>query len=262
MRKKIILLIGLASLSCVFASTNTDLAKATQNPISDLISLPFQNNMNFGFGPDDKLQNVLNVQPVIPVSLNDDWTVITRSILPLVSQPSLTAGGSRKNGLGDLTFTAFLSPKNSQPFIWGAGPVFLIPTATSNELGKKKWGIGPSVVILKMTGPWVLGGLLSNVWSVAGDKDRKNVNLMTFQPFINYNLAKGWYLSSSPIVTADWQAAGRNQWTVPIGGGGGKVFRMGKLPLNAQIQAFYNVTKPKNGAKWTLRLQLQFLFPK
>ena len=249
-------------LTSTTSASTQDLAKATQNPVSDLISLPFQNNMNFGFGPNDKLQNVLNIQPVIPITLNNNWNLITRTILPVISQPALTAAGDRKNGLGDLTFTAFLSPKNSGSFIWGSGPVFLFPTATPDELGSKKWGIGPSFVGLIMQGDWVYGALISNIWSYAGDNSRPDVNVMTLQPFINYNLPKGWYLTTSPIVTANWEASSSNEWTVPIGGGVGKIFRIGKQPLNAQIQAYDNVVTPKFGAGWTLRLQLQFLFPK
>jgi len=156
------------------AESNTqDLAKATQNPIADLISLPFQNNTNFGIGPDDETQNILNIQPVWPVSLNEKWNLITRTILPVISQPSvLTGGEGRVNGLGDTTFTGFFAPKDPGDVTWGVGPVFLIPTATDDALGSDKWGAGVSLVVLVLPGKWVIGSLLSNVWSFAGSGDQ------------------------------------------------------------------------------------------
>ena len=243
-------------------SSESDLAKQTQNPVANLISLPFQNNTNFDMGPDDnKTQNILNIQPVWPFSLNEDWNLITRTIVPVVSQPGFVPGQDRENGLGDTTFTAFFSPAKSAGLIWGAGPVFLLPTASDDRLGSDKWGAGPSVVLLTIRGSWVAGSLFSNVWSFSGSGD-EDVNLFTWQYFINYNFPGGWYLSSSPIITANWEADSGNEWTVPFGGGFGKVFRVGKLPLNASVQAFYNMEKPDYGADWTLRLQIQFLFPK
>jgi len=239
-----------------------ELAKAAQNPVADLISLPLQNNTNFDFGPEEKTQNILNIQPVWPFALTEDWNLITRSILPVISQPGLFPGDDRKNGLGDLTFTAFLSPTEPGKWIWGAGPVLLLPTATDDKLGTEKWGAGPSAVALTSDGPWLYGALVSQIWSFAGDDDRDDVNQLLVQPFVNYNLANGWYLVSSPILTANWEADNSNTWTVPLGGGFGKIFRVGSQPVNAQIQAFYNVEAPDNGADWQLRFQWQFLFPK
>ena len=245
---------------------NTDLAKAAQNPVADMISLPIQNNTNFGIEPGDSVQNILNVQPVWPISLNEKWNLITRTIFPLMWQPVWSNGPWGEDsdltfGLGDITFTAFFSPKESGRMIWGAGPVLLIPTATDDVLGSDKWGAGPSFVILTMNGNWVVGSLFSNVWSLAGSGDR-DVNLFTWQYFINYNMADGWYLTSAPIITANWEAPSGEEWTVPFGGGVGKIFRIGKQPMNATAQAYYNVEKPTNGPDWQLRLQLQFLFPK
>ncbi len=238
-----------------------ELAKAAQNPIANMISLPFQNNTNFNFGPEEKTQNVFNIQPVLPFTLNEEWNLITRTIIPIVSQPKTAPGTDREFGIGDTTFTAFLSPKNSGKWTWGVGPALLIPTNTDDYLGADKWGAGPSFVALTMPGNWVIGSLFSNIWSFAGSGD-SDVNIFTWQYFVNYNLADGWYLTSSPVITANWEADSDDTWTVPFGGGFGKIFRIGKQPLNAQAQAFYNVEKPDNGADWTLRLQLQFLFPK
>jgi len=243
------------------AADDTELAKKTQNPVSDLISLPFQNNTDFDWGPEEGTRNTLNIQPVWPFAVSEDWNVITRTIVPVVSQPELFPGQGRETGLGDSTFTAFLSPSAASDITWGAGPVVLLPTSTDDRLGAGTWGLGGSVVILTMPGKWVVGSLLSQVWDVGGDADEQ-VSLFTWQYFINYNLSNGWYLSSAPIMTANWEASGSDKWTVPVGGGGGKIIRIGKLPINASAQAFYNVAKPDNVGDWSLRLQLQFLFPK
>ena len=238
------------------------LAKAAQNPVADLISLPLQNNTNFGVGPGDDVQNVLNIQPVMPVELSENWNLITRTIAPVIYQPELVPGYGSEFGLGDINTTLFLSPAKPGKILWGLGPVLSFPTATDKVLGTDKWSAGPSAVALTIRGPWVVGALASNLWSYAGDDDRENVNQFLFQYFINYNLPKGWYISSAPIITANWKADSGDKWTVPFGGGVGKIFRIGKQPMNAQVQAFYNVEKPDNGPDWTLRLQLQFLFPK
>jgi len=238
------------------SNSNTDLAKKAQNPVADLISLPLQNNTNFNLGPGNDTQNVLKIQPVIPVKLNEQWNLITRTILPVIYQPALTPTGSSDFGLGDTSVTAFFSPRDSKP-IWGAGPVALIPTSTGSTLGDGEWGLGASGIVLAMSGPWVVGALVSNVWSFEG-----SVNSFALQPILNYNLADGWYLTSVPLVTANWEATSGNRWTVPLGGGVGKIFKIGKQPMNAQIQAFYNVEHPAGGPEWQLRLQLQFLFPK
>lgn len=249
------------SHSYVYAQSDAELAQAAQNPIANMISLPLQNNINTGIGPDDETQNILNLQPVWPATLNDDWIVITRTIIPIISQPDVLTNKGRVNGLGDTTFSAYLSPANTGSLIWGVGPIFLLPTATDDTLGADKWGTGASVVLLSMPGNWVLGSLISNVWSVGGS-GTQDVNLFTWQYFINYNLPDSWYLTSAPIVTANWEADSGNRWTIPIGGGMGKIFRIGKQPVNAQVSAYKNIETPEFGADWQIRLQLQFLFPK
>jgi len=259
----IAMLLVLAAANSAFGQEKSaaELAKATQNPLASMISLPFQNNTNFGIGPDDDTSNILNIQPVWPFSLNEDWNFITRTIIPLVSQPGVGPGQSRTNGLGDITFTAWVSPKESGKWIWGAGGAVVMPTATDDALGTDRWSAGPSVVVLTMPGKWVIGSLFSNVWSFAGSGDT-DVNFFTWQYFVNYNMDNGWYLTSAPIITANWEANSDNTWTVPIGGGVGKIFKIGKQPVNGQISAYDNVVTPDNGADWQLRLQLQFLFPK
>lgn len=237
------------------------LAKAAQNPVANLISIPFQNNFNFGVGPDRVTQYVMNFQPVIPITLNDDWNLITRWITPVINQPSVAPGQASGFGIGDINPSLFLSPANSGKLIWGIGPTVTLPTATEPILGGGKWDAGPTVVALTILGPWVYGVLVNNQWSFAG-WGNNNFNGMVLQEFVNYNLDKGWYLTSSPVNTANWEANGRNMWTVPIGGGVGRLFRLGKLPINAQLAAYCNVHTPVNGPDWQLRFQVQILLPK
>ena len=221
-------------------SQTEKLAKETQNPVANLISVPFQNNFNFGIGPNDATQWVLNVQPVIPITLNKDWNLITRTIIPIINQPSPAAGIPSAFGLGDINPSLFLSPANSGKLIWGVGPTMTFPTATDSLLGNGKWSAGPGLVLLTMPGHWVIGALANNQWSFAG-WGKNNVNSMLIQPFLNYNFSHGWYLTSSPIITANWLAASDDRWTVPIGGGIGKLFKLGKLPVNTQLAAYSNV---------------------
>ncbi len=240
------------------------LVKQVQNPVSSLISLPFQNNTNFGIGSNDRTQNVVNVQPVIPVSVSRDWNIINRIIAPVVYQPDVGQPDGGTFGLGDINYTAFLAPGQPGKIIWGVGPQLVFPTATDDALGTDKWAIGPSVVLLTTPSPWVIGVLVSNIWSFAGDSDRADVNQMLIQYFINYNLPNGWYISSAPIITANWEAPSGEEWLVPFGGGVGKIFAIGRQPLNGSVAAFWNAIHPDTllYPDWTLRLALQFLFPK
>jgi hypothetical protein len=243
-----------------------DLARKAQNPIADMISLPFQNNTNFKFGPLEKTQNVLNVQPVIPVNLNADWNLITRTIFPLVSQPATAPGQDRESGLGDIQFSAFFSPAKptARGATWGVGAIAQLDSAGDERLGQGVWGLGPTAVALKFDGPWVYGGLINNVWSVSEDAGRQEVNQFLFQPFVNYNFPQyhGRYLTFAPIVTANWEADSANRWTIPLGLGIGQIFKVGKQPVNGQVSAYYNVEKPEFGADWQLRIQIQLLYPK
>lgn len=243
-------------------AATTELARQSQNPVADLISLPLQNNTSFGVGPGNDVANVLNFQPVLPIRLNDDWNVINRVILPTIYAPEFVPGTGDEFGLGDVQYTAFLSPRDTGEFVWGVGPVFRFPTATDTRLGAGKWSVGPSIVGVYMKDRWVTGALAQHLFSYAGDSDRREVSELLLQPFVNYNLDDGWYLVSAPIVTANWMAPSGQRWTVPIGGGFGRVFRIGKQPVNASLQGYYNLEAPDAAGDWTLRFQLTFLFPK
>ena len=241
----------------------TDLAKAAQNPIADLISLPFQWNSYFETGPKGKTQNTLLIQPVMPFSLNDDWNFIARPIIPLVEMPPLTDSQHRNYGLGNIQFQGFFSPKEKfGDWIMGFGPYLEFPTNSGPDgrFGADNWSAGPAFVALQMKGPWVYGGLLTHLWSYYGNDPE--VNTTSFQPFINYNMEDGWYLSTSPVINYNWAADSSQAWTVPIGGGIGKVFKIGKQPVNASIKAYHNLQSPRNGSDWQLQFQIQFLFPK
>jgi len=244
--------------------TAEELAKLAQNPVGNLISLPFQNITNHTSSPEKGTQNILNIQPVVPISINSEWNIITRTILPVIWNPSLGPDIPGKDGIGDTVFTAFLSPANPGHWIWGAGPVVQLPTNSNAQLGNKNWGFGPSFVVLHLDhgDPWVYGVLVNNIWSVSGNKRGGSYNNGLIQPFVNYNFSDGLYLTSAPIATVDWDAQSGQKWVVPIGGGVGKIFHLGRLPVNTQLSAYYNVVRPDFGANWQIRAQLQLMFPK
>ncbi len=237
-----------------------ELQRAAQNPVADLISVPFQYNTSFETGPLDRTQNILNIQPVIPFHLNDDWNFITRTVIPLIDQPPFSDSVGRTSGLGNIQFSSFVSPREMGKWLWGAGPVFEFPTNSDDRLGTDNWSAGPSFVALKIEGPWVFGGLINQLWSYTSEDPE--INKMLIQPFLNYNLDEGWYLTSSPMFTADWTADSNNRWTIPVGGGIGRLVRIGKLPVNFSVQAYYNVETPDSGADWSARFQITFLLPK
>ncbi len=253
------------------AADEDKLRKAAQNPVADLISLPFKNTTIFGIGPNDETANVFNIQPVIPFKLTQDWNLITRTLVPLLYFPDLVSGlpelpagitGGDTFGLGDINIALFFSPAKPGFAIWGVGPSLTFPTATDELLGTRKWSAGPSGVVLFMSKPWVFGALVRQLVSFAGNDDRKDVSQLLIEPFVNYNLRGGWYLVSSPGITANWEAASGQKWNVPIGGGFGRLMKVSKRPINPSIQAFYYVEHPPNGPDWALEIQLQFLFPK
>jgi len=234
-----------------------ELAQQAANPIADLMSIPFQNNTDFGLGQYSRSRNVLNVQPVVPLA---QGKLITRTIFPFVWLPDITAeSGSFSSGLGDVLFTAFYVP-SSGSLTLGIGPVLELPTGGASR-GTQKWSVGPSGVALVQRGPWTLGVLANNVWSIAGDADRSAVSKGVLQYFIVYQLGNGWYVNSAPIIAVNWKAASGQRWVVPFGAGGGKLLFLGKLPVNLQSQVYYNAVKPDIGPDWQLRFQLQVLLP-
>jgi hypothetical protein len=245
----------------VQAQDDQELAKESQNPVGNIISVPFENNTNFGVGPEDAVENVLNLKPVYPVNLGR-LNLINRFILPVIWQGERVKGEGSEFGLGDFTYQAFLSPAKPGAVIWGAGPAIIVPTHTNSRLGLDKWSAGPAIVVLAKPGPWLVGGLLQHFWSFAGDDDDPDVDLTSFQYFINYNFESGWYLTTAPTITANWEADNNDTWTIPVGGGVGRLVRFGKLPVDFKAVAYWNAEKPDGAADWTLQLQAKFLFPK
>ena len=243
--------------------SSEELAKIAQNPVGNLISVPFQNNLNLNTGPYQKNQDILNIQPVIPIDVNADWNIITRTILPVISMPPLSPYQGRTTGIGDLQITAFLSPAQPGAWIWGVGAITQQPTHSDPLLGNNNSGYGPSFVVLHLEkgSPWVYGFLANNVWS-SNNSTSPSYNNGLIQPFLNYNFKSGLYLTSSPIMTVNWQAKGPNQWTVPMGGGVGKIFHIGRLPVNSQLSGYYNVARPDFAPNWQIRAQIQLMFPK
>jgi hypothetical protein len=260
------------------AAANADeLRKQSQNPVASLISVPIQDNFNFNNSPGDRTQNVLNIQPVIPVSLTKNWNLVIRWITPIIYQPlpiPQASGPPTQTtgvyGLGDMNPTFFVVPKKSK-IIWGIGPTFVFPTATNTTyLGQGKLSMGPSAVVLVQPEHWTIGALANSVWSVAGHADfnpdgtvnKPPVNQFLLQWFVNYNMKKGWYLTTSPIVTANWEASGDYRWTVPFGGGVGRIMKLGFQPVNITAQFYGNAVHPPGASPWGLRLQFVLLFPK
>lgn len=255
-------MITFLQMQMCFADDSTlDLAKQSQNPVANMITVPFNNNFNFGYGPENNTQYILDIKPVIPVHLNPELNLITRTIIPIMHQPNL-AGEGQLTGLGDVNPTFFFSPSRPGKWIWGLGPIVIMPTASHLELGQGKWSAGPSFVVLTMPGHWVIGTLMNNVWSFAGHGDRRSVNQFLLQYFINYNFSKGWFITSQPVITANWMVESEERWTVPFGLGVGRVFSIGKQAINASLQAYDNVISPKSlGPDWQMQLNVSLLFP-
>lgn len=244
------------------ATKRAALAKAALNPVSSLISVPFQHSSNFMTGPYNRVGDLTNIQPVIPLKIGSNWNLITRTIVPVFDfQPDPTSPTNWAAGMGDINPSFFLSPQKVSKVIWGIGPSLVLPTATDQLMGQGKWSAGPSIVLLVQPGKWTIGTLSNNIWSYAGDKDRAAVNYFTMQYFVNYNLKKGYYLTSAPIVTSNWLANSGEKWTVPFGLGIGRVQKWGTQPVNWSIAAFGNAVHPTHAPVWSLRFQVALLYP-
>ncbi|MFV8782108.1 transporter [Microbulbifer sp. SA54] len=253
-------------LSVVFSAhlyADSDLAKQLSNPVSDLISVPFQFNWDNRVGPlEDGRRFTLNIQPVIPIDLNEDLNLISRTILPVVSQEDIFPGSGDQTGMGDTVQSLFFSPKKPTAggIIWGAGPVFLLPTATEPLLGTEKWGIGPTGVVLKQTGPWTMGALANHIWSFTGSSDRDDVNSTFIQPFLAYNTPTSWTFTLQTESTYDWET---EQWNVPVHFLVAKLFKVGKQTYQIQAGPRYYAESPDGGAQdWGFRMSWIMLFPK
>jgi len=240
---------------------SAELAKKLSNPISDLVSVPFQFNWEARVGPFELTRFVLNVQPVMPFSLNEDWNLIVRVIVPFVSQPPLVQGGVAVGGVSDITPSFFFSPTKVSGFIVGFGPVFVLPSTSEPTLGTGKWSAGPTAVVLKQTGPWTYGALWNQVWSFAGDPDRPNVNQMFLQPFLAYQATKTITLTLQSETTANWEAD-TQKWTVPINFIVSKLSSFGPFPASYALGVGAFPVHPDVGPPWKLRGVITLLLPR
>ncbi|RJG05736.1 hypothetical protein D3870_06630 [Noviherbaspirillum cavernae] len=247
------------------AADDEELQKKLANPVADLITVPIQYSANLNTGPLDKTQHTLNIQPVYPLKLNQEWSLINRAIVPILSNPALASGQDRENGLGDILYQGFFSP-TAKPggLIWGVGPALQLKTATDERLGSGKWAIGPTAVALKQEGPWSIGLLATQLWSFAGDGDRQSVNQLQLQPILSYRLSPKNTIGYAGIVTANWKEDRSSQrWTVPLGVTYSILTRpKGMQPVNFVFGGGYNVIRPDDASNWFVRFQVNFIFPK
>lgn len=262
MRNSIVLSLTILGSGAVMSQDNAELAKKLSNPVASLISVPIQMNYDERFGsPEGGRKLYVNVQPVIPVSINNDWNMISRTIVPLINQDNVIPGTSQ-SGLGDITQSLFFSPKQPTAggLIWGVGPVFLLPTGSDDLLSARKWGLGPTAVLLKQQGPWTYGALGNHIWSVGGDSDRADISTTFLQPFVAYTTPTAWTFNANLESTYDWK---NEQWSVPINATVSKMLRVKGQAMSVGGGVRYWAEGPQNGPHgWGYRVFLTFLFPK
>jgi len=263
-RPALLAIISAALFHCpAHADDATELAKKLANPIAALISVPIQANYDENFGPGEKGEKwQTNIQPVIPVSISENWNLVSRTILPVIDQKNIPAPGMDESGIGDITQSFFFSPKapTSSGWIWGVGPVLYLDTASDDTLGAEKWGAGPTAVVLKQSGPWTYGALVNQINSFAGNGDRQDISSSFVQPFLAYVTSTHTTISLNTESTYDWKG---NDWSVPINLVAAQMLKAGSQIFQVAVGARYWAETPDNGPDgWGLRLQLTFLFPK
>jgi hypothetical protein len=241
---------------------DADLAKQLANPVASLISVPFQFNYDCCFGPEDADRFTLNIQPVVPIALNEDWNLIVRTIVPVIYSEAPASIVDDEFGLGDTTQSFFFSPRQPVNGItWAVGPAFLWPTGTEPELGTEKWGAGPTGLVLRQSGGWTYGILANHIWSYAdaGGRDRDDVSQTFLQPFLNYTFPNTVSLILNTESTYNWET---DEWTVPINAGVSRIFKFGKQRVSLGVQGRVYAVSPDGGPEWGARAVATFLFPK
>ena len=273
---RLIVFCGLA-VGSACALAERDMTEESMNPLSTVISIPFENNTLFKLGPSDSTANVLNIKPIFPVKMGN-LNLINRVTAPIVYTEGqdvdipgdINWGGANPGSLGlgsafglaDITYQGFLTPKKSGEIAWGVGGSLVLPTHTEPRFGSDKWSAGPAVVGFTTPGNWVIGMIAQNIWSFAGDSEAADVNVFSTQLAVNYKLKGGWYLTSAPLIVANWEADKEDRWTVPIGGGIGRLFKLDQKIMAVDVGAYYNVEKPRFANDWYLQILVNFLLPK
>lgn len=239
--------------------SDEELVKQLANPVSALISVPFQNNFEFNLGPnDDGFRYTMNFQPVVPISISRDWNMIVRTIVPVIDQDDVIPNTSQ-SGLSDITQSFFFSPKKGiGGLIVGAGPAFLYPSATDDLLGSERWGAGPTLVVAKQSGGWTYGMLANHIWSFAGNEDRQYVSSTFLQPFVSYATKSKTTFGVNAESSYDWH---NGQWTVPINFSVSQLTRIGKLPVQFSIGAKVYAEGPSGAPDWGIRFTITPLLP-
>ena len=235
--------------------------KAIQNPVSNLIIVYLQNNFDLKIGQYDRTRFLVNAQPVVPFRLSEGWTLTTRTWIPLGYQPVTSTPAAGVTGLGDIQPSFLFAPAVPGKVIWGVGPTVLLPTATDRSLATGKFSAGPALLVLVQPTHWSIGAFVTNLYSIAGPSTRRDLDLLSIQIYMNDNLAKGWYLLSNPSLYADHKVSTGHAWTIPVGGGVGRVLKIGPQTINSQLSAYRNVVHTSQGAHWQLRAQLALVYP-
>jgi hypothetical protein len=266
-RRLILVLVALLSVANVAlgadeagGASEAELAKKLQNPIANLISVPIQSNWDFDIGPARAMRYTANIQPVIPVSLTADWTLITRTIVPIVHAESPIPGGRDASGTGDIVQSFFFSPAEAVGgSIVGGGPVFLYPSASDELLGAEKWGAGPTAVVLQQRSGWTYGALANHLWSYAGEDDREDVSATFLQPFVSYTTRTYTTPGLNTESVYDWK---HSQWTIPLNASVTQLLKIAGQPVSFQVGGRYYAEAPTGGPDWGLRFVVTLLFPK
>jgi hypothetical protein len=237
----------------------TELAKAAQNPVSGLLSVPFQFNFMTGADLGDRTSYTLLLQPIIPMAIGSGWNVVARPIVPYSSVP---AGDQRRGGFGDLELQLYASPSAASEVMWGVGPVLSLPTATDDAARTGAWGLGPAAVAIRQHGAFVLGAMLTHLWTLSDyENDRPNISRLTFQPLVHYNFSGGWAVNFAPVMSGDWTASDGHQITIPMGLGFSRVMVVGRQPVSLGAEYYHNIARARGVGMDHLTLHVSFLFP-